>query len=57
MSDEASGKWLPYNSDGSVHDCRNQNKNGQVSKKQEAPLSMEDRLKRLESIVLGGGSR
>ena len=24
MNDRASGKWLPYNMDGTQHDCRNQ---------------------------------
>jgi hypothetical protein len=27
MSDQKEGKWLPYNQDGSVHDC-NKQKNG-----------------------------
>lgn len=24
LSDKASGKWLPYNLDGSTHECKNQ---------------------------------
>jgi hypothetical protein len=25
MSDKEGGKWLPYNQDGSQHDCKNKN--------------------------------
>jgi hypothetical protein len=45
MSDET-GKWLPYNEDGSLHDCKN---NGQQKeKKQEYTLEMVQ--KKLESL-------
>jgi hypothetical protein len=44
------GKWLPLNLDGSFHACNNskQGTNGHESK----PLTVEQRLKRLEQIVL-----
>jgi len=51
MSDRTSGNWLPYNLDGSVHDCKSTG-----TKKVEKPLSLEEldlRLKRVESIVIG----
>lgn len=51
LSDK-SGKWSPYNLDGTPHRCFGST-NGHVTQKQEGPLSIEDRLKRLESIVLG----
>jgi len=38
MSDQKEGKWLPYNQDGSPHDCKK--KNG----------SKQDNHKKLESI-------
>lgn len=56
LSDKASGKWLPYNLDGSMHECKNQ---AQATKKVETNnrrLTLEEldaRLKRLESIVIG----
>lgn len=43
MSKET-GKWLPYNKDGSDHDCRTKDKE---ERKQEATL--QDVLKKLES--------
>lgn len=50
MSDRGAGKWLPYDLNGSVHECKNQNK-----KVETRPLSLEEldaRLKRLERIVI-----
>lgn len=44
LSDKQGGKWLPYNLDGSSHDCRN---------KQETttqPITLEAVQKRLESL-------
>ena len=65
MSDET-GKWLPYNKDGSAHDCRNMEVSPQVSPaspsakmEYEAPLkqepgpkkyTLEEVVKKLESI-------
>lgn len=54
MSDNASGKWLPYNIDGTQHDCRKetQTNTGTQKKIVDKPLSIEERLVRLERIVL-----
>ncbi len=41
MSDE-NGKWLPYNQDGSQHDCKKETKNQDIS--------VEVLLKKLEII-------
>lgn len=51
MSDRASGNWYPYNPDGTSHDCRNQAL-GTQKKIVDKPLSIEERLVRLERIVL-----
>jgi hypothetical protein len=47
MSDE-SGKWLPYNADGSAHDCRAKNGNGNGNGKQQVTVEMV--VKKLASI-------
>jgi hypothetical protein len=47
MSKET-GKWLPYEKDGSSHDCRKINGNGNGNGKQEITLEMVTR--KLESI-------
>jgi hypothetical protein len=56
MSDRASGKWLPYDLKGRVHECQTQTQSSTRAKKVESkPLSLEEieaRLKRLESIVI-----
>jgi hypothetical protein len=47
----ASGNWLPYDLNGSVHECKQSG-----TKKVEKTLSLEEldaRLKRVESIVIG----
>ena len=52
MSDRTSGNWLPYNLDGSIHECKTQG----TKKVETKPLSLEEldaRLKRVESIVIG----
>ena len=52
MSDRTSATWLPYNLNGSVHDCKNTG----TKKVETKPLSLEEldaRLKRVESIVIG----
>ena len=51
MSDKASGNWYPCNIDGTQHDCRNQTQ-GTQKKIVDKPLSIEERLVRLEKIVL-----
>jgi hypothetical protein len=57
MSDRASGKWLPYDLKGRVHECNTQTQINTGTKKVETrPLSLEEldiRLKRLESLVIG----
>ena len=53
MSDRASGKWLPYDLKGKVHECNTQ---PQGTKKGETKTlsfdEIEARLRRLESIVI-----
>jgi hypothetical protein len=50
MSDKESGRWLPYNQDGSVHDCRPTatNDNGKDNGKNKVTLQAVQ--KRLEEI-------
>jgi hypothetical protein len=53
MSDKGAGKWMPYDLNGSVHECKNQTSG--TKKVETRPLSLEEidaRLKRLESIVI-----
>ena len=45
MSDET-GKWLPYNNDGSSHDCRTT----PATNGQEQKFTLDDVIKKLESI-------
>jgi len=56
MSDRASGKWLPYDLKGSVHECNTQPQTSTRTKKVETKtLTLEEidaRLKRLESFVI-----
>jgi len=55
MSDRGAGKWLPYDLNGSVHECKTQAATG-TKKVETRPLSLEEldaRLKRVESIVIG----
>jgi len=53
MSDET-GKWLPYNADGSAHDCRtNGQGQGQKQEKQQQSkqeISLEMVKRKLESL-------
>ena len=51
MSDRASGKWLPYDFKGRVHECITQTSTG-TKKVETKTLSLEERVKRLESIVI-----
>jgi len=54
MSDKGAGKWLPYNLNGSVHDCKTSSTG--TKKVETKPLTLETldaRLKRVESIVVG----
>ena len=56
MSDRASGKWLPYDLKGRVHECNTQPQTSSGTNKVETKtLSFEEievRLRRLESIVI-----
>jgi len=55
MSDKGAGKWLPYDLNGSVHECKTQKETG--TKKVDTELvtlaQVDTRLKRLEAILLG----
>jgi len=54
MSDRATGKWLPYDLKGKVHECNTQPQTG-TKRVETKTLSLEEivtRLKRLESIVI-----
>ena len=58
MSDRGTGKWLPYNLDGSGHECKTISTSISTGTKnvKTRPLSLEKidiRLKRIESIVIG----
>jgi hypothetical protein len=57
MSDRASGKWLPYDLKGRVHECITQPQTNTGTKKAETKtLSLEEldaRIKRLESMLIG----
>ncbi|MGA9928279.1 MAG: hypothetical protein WBP96_06705 [Nitrososphaeraceae archaeon] len=62
MSNKNEGKWLPYNLDGSTHDCKSseeksmeaQNHDTVVnSKREKKTLTIEERLARLEETVFG----
>jgi hypothetical protein len=52
MSEQKEGKWLPYNEDGSVHECKKQSKNGNGNNhnNNNNDISLEVFLKKLESI-------
>jgi len=51
MSDET-GKWLPYNADGSAHDCRN-NGNGKeksITKQEKEEITLQAVQKKLAEL-------
>jgi hypothetical protein len=53
MSDEKEGKWLPYNQDGSQHDCKKKNGpklENRSNSNGNNNISLELLLKRLVSI-------
>ena len=55
MSDQKEGKWLPYNQDGSQHDCKKKNESKQDNHSNgnnngNKDISLELFLKKLESI-------
>jgi hypothetical protein len=49
MSNET-GKWLPYNNDGSSHDCRTNGKTNGQTKQTKQEITLEMVQKKLESI-------
>jgi hypothetical protein len=54
MSDKGAGKWLPYDLDGGVHECKT-NSTG-IKRIETKALSLEEidaRLRRVESIDIG----
>jgi hypothetical protein len=55
MSDRGAGKWLPYNLDGSTHECKTTSTNMSTGTNnvKTRPLSLEERVKRLEGLVIG----
>jgi hypothetical protein len=62
MSNKNEGKWLPYNLDGSTHDCKpSDQESGEAqthntatnSNREKKPLTVEERLARLEEAVFG----
>lgn len=54
MSDNTSGTWLPYNLNGSIHDCKtNSTGTKNVETKAISLEELDSRLKRVESIVIG----
>ena len=52
MSDRTSGNWLPYDLNGEIHDCKNTTKSTGPKKVETKELTLEERVKRLESIVI-----
>jgi len=61
MSDRGGGKWMPYDLNGSVHECKTNSNSSSKStwtKKVEAkPLSLEEldaRVKKLEAVIFAG---
>jgi hypothetical protein len=49
MSDKE-GKWLPFNQDGSSHDCRNKQTQKQEPGNKQKEFTLEEVRKKLESI-------
>ncbi len=54
LSDKASGRWLPYNMDGSAQQCKNNNKN-ETKKVETKSMTVEARLERLEAFFFKEG--
>ena len=56
MSDRGAGKWLPYDLNGSIHECKKEIATGtkKVETNNKQPLTLEQidaRLRRVESIL------
>ena len=63
MSDRASGNWLPYDLNGTVHERKNKNQKPmeqtQTQEPQQKPLTIEQmdiRLKRVETMLFKQGT-
>ena len=61
MSDRKEGKWLPWNLDGTVHECTNRkNEKPKAEQKPEVkPLTLDQidvRLKKVEKVLFNGGT-
>ena len=54
MSDRTSGNWLPYNLDGSIHDCKTQTGTKKVETRPLTLEALDARLKRVEAMFNGG---
>jgi hypothetical protein len=55
MSDKGAGKWLPYDLNGTVHECKTQTSTGTKKVETKQPLTLEQidaRLRKVESIVI-----
>ena len=60
MSDRGPGKWLPYDLNGTVHECKNKKpvQQTQTLEPQQKPLTLEQvdiRLKRVENMLFKQG--
>jgi hypothetical protein len=64
MSDRGAGKWLPYDLNGTVHECKNKKpvqqsqQQKQTQEPQQKPLTLEMmdiRLKRVENVLFNQG--
>ncbi len=59
MSNKNEGKWLPYNLDGCVHDCKPSDMKSTDAQNHKSvirikrALTVEERLARLEETVFG----
>jgi hypothetical protein len=65
MSDRGAGKWLPYDLNGTVHECKNKNsvqqsqQQKQTQEPEQKPLTLEMmdiRLKRVEKMLFNQGT-
>ncbi len=55
MSDKGAGKWLPYDLNGTVHECKTTS-TGTKKVETKQPLTLEQidaRLRKVESIIIG----
>ena len=57
IESERNGNWLPYNQDGTFHDCRNQPVMAKIetNSKPASPEELDVRLRRVEKILFSEG--